>query len=355
MRLSHLGDAVGALPLFHALRAALPGARIAWAIEHEFADLVDGLPGLDSVIPFERARGVRGFLELRGRLRELAPQVAIDVQGNAKSHLVARASGARRRFAPNLRDCREPGLCRLVRCERPTPAPGRHARDRAAHLAAFVAERLGTGPLALEQDGLLPSVDELAAARARLAAEFADGPDLVFQLGREDDIRSWPADRCREWLQLASRRRLRVLVLAGPAEQQLGERLRAELPEEAGRRWRIGRRPLRELAAELTVAARAGAHFVGNDSGPTHLAAACGLPCILLAGPQDPDLTGPWPPTGSASIHRVARSSGELACRPCLRRTCGHERPRACLADLSAADVEAVYDSSRASSSATSR
>ena len=50
IRLSHLGDVVHALPLFHALREARPDARIAWAVEPEFAGLLDGLPGLERTI-----------------------------------------------------------------------------------------------------------------------------------------------------------------------------------------------------------------------------------------------------------------------------------------------------------------
>ena len=44
-----------------------------------------------------------------------------------------------------------------------------------------------------------------------------------------------------------------------------------------------------------TVSLIAGAAcFIGNDSGPSHLAAACGLPCTVLFGPSDPAIWGPW-------------------------------------------------------------
>jgi ADP-heptose:LPS heptosyltransferase len=34
--------------------------------------------------------------------------------------------------------------------------------------------------------------------------------------------------------------------------------------------------------------------FVGNDSGPAHMAAAFGLPVVVLFGASDPAIWGPW-------------------------------------------------------------
>jgi ADP-heptose:LPS heptosyltransferase len=48
--------------------------------------------------------------------------------------------------------------------------------------------------------------------------------------------------------------------------------------------------PLSEIKALL-----AGAElFVGNDSGPAHMAAALGVPSVVVFGPTDPAIWGPW-------------------------------------------------------------
>jgi heptosyltransferase-2 len=36
--------------------------------------------------------------------------------------------------------------------------------------------------------------------------------------------------------------------------------------------------------------------FLGHDSGVSHLAAACGAPCVLLFGPTDPAVWAPPSP-----------------------------------------------------------
>jgi ADP-heptose:LPS heptosyltransferase len=74
-----------------------------------------------------------------------------------------------------------------------------------------------------------------------------------------------------------------VIVSAGPAD--------APAAPEAPDGIRAAGLPLERLAA-LIARARA---FVGNDSGPTHLAAALGCPTVALFGPTDPAV---WAPLG---------------------------------------------------------
>lgn len=51
--------------------------------------------------------------------------------------------------------------------------------------------------------------------------------------------------------------------------------------------WQLGK--LAALMSEVDL-------YLGNDSGITHLAAACGTPTIALFGPTDPQVWGPQGP-----------------------------------------------------------
>jgi len=50
--------------------------------------------------------------------------------------------------------------------------------------------------------------------------------------------------------------------------------------------------------------------FVGNDSGPAHMAAALGVPSVVIFGASDPAIWGPWrtvsevvvAPSGAAQV-----------------------------------------------------
>jgi ADP-heptose:LPS heptosyltransferase len=48
--------------------------------------------------------------------------------------------------------------------------------------------------------------------------------------------------------------------------------------------------PLAEVKNLMSGAAL----FIGNDSGPAHVAAAFGIPVVVLFGPSDPVTWAPW-------------------------------------------------------------
>jgi heptosyltransferase III len=75
-----------------------------------------------------------------------------------------------------------------------------------------------------------------------------------------------------------------VVFLLGEAEEDLEGQIR-----------RVGfevRQPasIKDLCSYFT----AGDRFLGNDSGPTHLAALMGLDTLAVFGPTDPTVWGPW-------------------------------------------------------------
>jgi len=353
VRLSHLGDVVHALPVFHALRQAYPDARVAWAVQREFASLLQGLPGLERVLVFERRGGLRAWLDLRQELAVFSPTLAIDAQGNLKSALATLASGAPRRVGLARCDWREP-LGAAVLTERALPSSelsgGVHALDRMLALSRHIT---GLGPDAVLRTDPGLSAAELARGRELLARRGprGNGVLIVLQLARAGDVRSWPLER----FEVLARRLVgsgrRVLALSGPEEQAEGLQLERRLAGEDRIAHWVGQRGLRELAALWAAAAEQGARFVGCDSGPLHLAVACGLPVVALAGPQDPCRTGPWPvpaqvggPPARAgeSPHRVVRSALPPSCAPCLARRCSHPQGAVCMSAIEPAAVLAA-------------
>ncbi len=52
--------------------------------------------------------------------------------------------------------------------------------------------------------------------------------------------------------------------------------------------------------------------YIGNNSGPMHLASALGVPCIIFNGPSDP----PWDPHWNSDLNVLLRDPSVL-CQPC--------------------------------------
>jgi ADP-heptose:LPS heptosyltransferase len=333
VRLSHLGDVVHALGVFHALRAEHPTAAIGWAVQREFADLLRGLPGLDRVFELDRTGGLGAWRALRRAIAAWGPDWAVDAQGNVKSAAATWLSGAGRKSGLARGDWRERTGSWLVP-DRAARACGPHAMERMRALVQHVAPTYARTP-GLRSDPA-PTPRELAAARAELARVAAFAPTVLVHLAAPGDVRSWPRERFRELARALPAAGESALLVSGPAETELGRALAAELGPGASLAHWVGQRGLRALAAAMTVLAREGCVFVGCDSGPMHLAWACGLPVVCLSGPQAAHRTGPWPLSGR---HAVVRARKEPACAPCFARACSHAEGPVCMTRIEADDV----------------
>ena len=355
IRLSHLGDVVLTLPLFHALRARFPDARIAWVTQPEFAGLLEGMPGLERVFLFHRSGGPMAWPRLAQELAGFEATLAVVVQGNLKAAGVALCAGSARRTGPHRKDWREgPGAWVLHDCAPPVADPrdqGQarfvpHEMDRVLALAKHVC---ATPAIGLRTDPVLSSA-ELARGRGRLRELIGDRAGCtLLHLAHPEDIRSWPPEHCASLVSSLARSGSTVLVLSGPREEALGLELERRLGSTDRIRHWVGQRGLRALAAVFAAAAERGVTFIGTDSGPMHLAAACGLRVVSLAGPQSHLRTGPWPlaraPDGRgarARGHTVVSSPTAPDCAPCLGRLCTHARGPVCMSEIEPALVQAA-------------
>lgn len=116
-----------------------------------------------------------------------------------------------------------------------------------------------------------------------LPAARPDGEILVHS-GAGQPVRVWPLER---YARLAARLRqanYRVQVACDPDQQDWWR--------EAGEKHLAIPRTVTEV---FTLLDRAGA-FIGNDSGPGHLAAFCGVPTFTIFGPQLPEWFAPLHP-----------------------------------------------------------
>jgi len=324
VRLSHLGDVVHTLPVFHALREREPQAEIAWAVQTEFASLLEGLPGLARLVRFRRAEGFSAWSRVWRELRGFRADWAIDAQGNAKSAAVTLASLAPRRSGLAREDWREP-LASGVMTDNAPAARGPHALDRARALAQWVAP----GSTLRRDPGL--HEEELAAGRAWIAREFpdADAPLRLVHLARAGDPRSWPRSQAARWIERALSRGQQVLALSGPAEAgELGALDLGFGHSPNFRHWH-GRDDLRALSSVLCAAAGRRARMLACDSGPLHLAEACGLEVLCLSGPEDERRTGPY---GGRSL----RADPSPECAPCMRQDCSHLEGPVCMSGIDA-------------------
>ncbi len=148
-------------------------------------------------------------------------------------------------------------------------------------------------------------------------------PYLCLLPGSMWPSKAWPSAHYRSLLLRARSEGMEVVVL--------GSRDEAAICDEVAGVEGInlcGGTSLPEAAAWLRGAKVA----VGNDSGLSHLAAACSTPILALYGATDPGASAPWGP----KIATLMRPG--IPCAPCFKQNCfvmGHP----CLADISMDEV----------------
>jgi ADP-heptose:LPS heptosyltransferase len=141
--------------------------------------------------------------------------------------------------------------------------------------------------------------------------------------------KQWPEERFAEVARRLQREfGLAVVVTGAPHERALLERVEASGAGERALFW--SDLDLEELFA-LIGRSRL---FVGNDSGPTHAAAALGIPVVVVWGSSSIAAWRPW-----GTDHEVVASA--LPCMPCPGYRCAAFGQPKCILDI---EVERVME-----------
>jgi lipopolysaccharide heptosyltransferase I len=309
IRLSAIGDVINTLPSVSLLRDHLPDAFVAFAVEDKAKDVVVGHPELDRVFVFPRrrwramlasanprqwwqlVREVRAFaLELRAERFD----VALDFQGSLKGTLELVLSRAPRRIGFARGFTREGADWFATEHVRP-PATSPHRVDKFASLCAVLgatsSKRRYVLPPSPSSRSRVRSFLEQAGLVARRFAIVHPGTS-------EHGVRKrWPAERFGELAaRMVDELAMASVVTFGPGEESLAR----EVATASGGRAIVAPEGSLLDLAELIRYARL---FVSGDTGPMHLAAACGTCCVALFGPKDPAVYGPYG-EGHVVIHR---------------------------------------------------
>jgi heptosyltransferase-2 len=107
---------------------------------------------------------------------------------------------------------------------------------------------------------------------------------ILIHSGAAQPVRVWPLENYQNLVSRLRRENFRVQIACDPNQREWWLR--------AGEREVATPRNVTELIAQID---RAGA-FIGNDSGPGHIAAICGVPTFTLFGPQLPEWFAPLHP-----------------------------------------------------------
>ncbi|MCI0356635.1 MAG: glycosyltransferase family 9 protein [Acidobacteria bacterium] len=295
VRLGAMGDVLHGLPAVAALRRAFPSAQIDWVLEPRWAELLCAAgeartaprsplkPLVDVVyeVDTRALRSASGWewkqaADTLRRIRRVKYEAALDLQGSMKSSLIAALSGARE--IVGFEKTRE-GPAAMFYNQR-VMARARHIIEQNLELAATLAGNIAPAPAELPQDRGADSWCELEL-RKHGRYDYA-----LLSPGVGWGAKRWPAERYGEVARRLAAEGLASYINAGPGEEKLACDVEAASGGTAARiSCSLG------LLIALTRRAKL---FIGGDSGPTHLAAALGIPVVAIFGPTDPERNGPY-------------------------------------------------------------
>ncbi len=275
-----IGDFILTLPAIAALRRQFPQAHLEVLGYPHIAQLALAGGLVDRVQPIE-ARGLAGFFARDGKL---APDLADYF--SEFNIIVSYLYDPDEIFQTNIARCAPAQF--IGAPHRPDETNRTHATavylkplERLAIFAADPVPRLTVAPASRRSQSSATGGFK-GAAPAESLPENDPGPTpalrtLALHPGSGSERKNWPEANWAELLaKLERETNWNLLLVGGEAEGQRLKRLAARLPSN---RCELAQSlPLVELAHRLQSCAG----FVGHDSGISHLAAALGLPGVVL-------------------------------------------------------------------------
>jgi lipopolysaccharide heptosyltransferase III len=278
IRLRSLGDCVLTTPAISLLHACRPDLVIGVMAEAAFRPVFEGNPAVD-LLPAPSVADARAFgADLALNLHGVPASMELTVASCARW----RAGFARHR-ASSVYNVKIPSAQEIFGDERPV--------HTAEHLASAMFH-LGVPRREVPRAQLF--VPPSQESSPRVAAPFA----VLHPFARTADM-TWPAERfVRLAAYLRDGLKLPPVVVGLPANDFRPFR---DVSCQVGG-------PVSELIRLMSTASL----FIGNDSGPAHVAAAFGVPVLVLFGPADDYLA--WQPWRTA--HELLKGRGACASIP---------------------------------------
>jgi heptosyltransferase-2 len=328
-----VGDLVMATASFARIRAAFPEAHIACGLRPNLRPLLAGTTWFDELVDTPRAGGLAGLRAQVRAMRERRYDLAVVMPNSLETALV-----------PFL--ARVPGRLGYRQGRPLLLTMGPKARVRRRWFQRRVGPRRVPEPmpqyyrklldgLGIPGDELHPHLAVTSAERQWVAQDLAargvpaESRLLLLVVGANyGSSKLWLPERFAEAARhFQQAHGMRALVVVGPAEVELGERIAREADALALTQPVL---PLDKLKALVERSAL----MITGDTGPRHVAVAFDKPVVCLMGPSDPDYT-------DYCMERTALIRKDLPCSPCQRKVCplGHHR---CMRDITVAEVIAA-------------
>ena len=330
--LRRLGDVLLTTPLIRSLRRAFPHAAIDVLVFADTVGIVSGNPDIDRVISLPQRPALTETLRLMASLWKQY-DLAISTQSGDRPTLFALAAG--RTHIGVIEPSQRKILGAFKRRALRRSIPGKDDVHRVEQMLRL-ADALG-----------IARIPELVCPAAASARTVPDASYAVVHASPMFRYKRWTRAGWRALAAGLGQRGLRIVATGGPdpAEREYLNGVWDGIAAVQHFEW--------PQMVDLMSQARV---YVGPDTSVSHLAAATGCPTVVLFGPTDPRVWGPWPvggPQPSWAARGTIQHRGNvwlvqnpLPCLPCALEGCErHIRSHSqCLDELTPQQVLTAVD-----------
>ncbi len=253
IRLRSIGDCVLTTPALSLLKSSRPDLSIGVVVEPRFDTIFEGNPAVSQVIaPTWHA------------VRRWKSRLCVNLHGGTRSQWMTALSGAKWRAGFAHHAFTSAYNLKIKRAQRILGV------NRTVHTAEHLASAFFALGVPLQP---VPSA-QLFAANSPFEGKYA-----VLHAFASAPEKRWPVERFLEIARYLRLWNIDPIFLCAPSDDAI--------PFSTHRVVQASLRDAKMLLSKATV-------FIGNDSGPAHMAAAFGVPSVVLFSTSDPAIWGPW-------------------------------------------------------------
>lgn len=276
VRLTSLGDIILCMAVLQVIRRHLPDCHITWVADRRFADILDHNPDIQQVVrvDLKELKKKKSLPALLAEYRRLASfgqfDAVIDLHGLLKSAVVAAIMGGTR-YGFSSQTLKEP-LARLF-YNHLIPVP--LDMPTVCRYATLAGQSLALDIQAAELCPPQPYLFWSAGDRAFTDEYFVqDKRNILFVPETSAAYKNYPPEK---FARLAAMLGENILICHGNQQEFQTAALIAEKVPHIQVLPRLTLNQLKAVVGRCDL-------VIGGDSGPTHIAWACGIPSITLFG-----------------------------------------------------------------------
>ncbi|HDL00951.1 MAG TPA: lipopolysaccharide heptosyltransferase II [candidate division Zixibacteria bacterium] len=321
---NHLGDCIMALPMVNETKEVYPATHLTVLTPEYLADLYIANPSIDEIltIPQKYVHGLVSITKIKELLKDKNYDIGYILPPSFGAAAGFKLAGIKKRIG-YIADGRRLLLSKPLPL--PMPINSVHRSELYYNLL-----RRGTGQ---DIEYVKPKLflNDTDMGKVAMLLENYDIPrkyDFVALSFRAvAESRRWGKENYINLIKrIIAELHLKVVLVGTEDDKKTGDEIVSACGHDEVKNM-AGVTSIREVAAVISLAKL----FVGNDSGPAHIAAAVGVPIVVLSGADDPKSTSPM------ASDKVLLYQDKLECISCVKNICPKkgESFMACMSEIS--------------------